>query len=947
MIMRHRSILAMFGLALSAVAVRVPLAAQQAGPLTPAELAAPVAFDPLVTVDTLPNGLVYYIRENRYPEHRAELRLAVRVGSVVEEDDQRGLAHVTEHMAFNGTTSFPKNDLVHYLQSIGSRFGADVNAYTSFDETVYMLEVPTDTGKFLSTGIQILGEWAHGVTFDPTEIDAERGVVSEEWRLGRGAGARMRDQQFPVLLKDSRYADRMIIGTLEGLQGFPHEALTRFYRTWYRPDLMAVVAVGDFDKDSVEAMIRAQFGGIPRGTPQERPVYPIPAHDSAYVTVATDPEATNSSFTLYRILPQRSYATLQDFRSRYIEQLGLGMLAARFSEITQKPNPPFAFASASRGTFVGPADAFSLFGGVKEGAIVTGFTAALLEVERARRFGFTQGELTRELASQSASQERLYNDRDKQPSAARAAELLRHFLNHEEVLGTAGEYQAYQRINPTITLAEVNAAAQALYGAGSPVITANAPATAGAAVPTATELLTAYAAARSATLEPYRDSVVGSQLLATIPEPAAITAERQLPAIDATEWTLANGVRVVLKPTDFKNDEVVLTSTSPGGTSLYPDSDFPTANFADNVIGLGGVGTMSAVDLRKVLSGKNASASASISDNSESVSGRSSAKDIETMLQLVYLRFTAPREDSSAFLAFKQSMQAMLANSAASPQMAFSDTVSMTLTGGSPRVPVMRPDMFDQIDLDRAMAIYRDRFADASDFTFFIVGSFATDAIRPLVQRYLGGLPSIHRTEAPRDVGPVPPEGRIEKLVRKGTEPQSQTIMIFSAPFTWDAEENHVLSSLGEVLGNRLLDNLREKLGGTYSVNAMLQGNRDYPPMALGMVQFGSAPDRAGELEQAVLAEITALADSGPSAAELEKVREGQIRSRETALRTNAFWAGRLSQAYEYGDDPAEILAWRTLVDGLTAEKIRDAARRYLDGTNYAHFVLVPAEVVP
>ncbi len=934
-------------LALSLFAVRGSLFAQQPAPFTAAELAAPVAFDPLVTVGKLPNGLTYYIRENRYPEHRAELRLAVKVGSVVEDDDQRGLAHVAEHMAFNGTTSFPKNDLVHYLQSIGSRFGADVNAYTSFDETVYMLEVPTDTGKFLSTGIQILGEWAHGVTYDPAEIDAERGVVSEEWRLGRGAGARMRDIQFPVLLKGSRYADRMIIGTLEGLQGFKHEALTRFYHKWYRPDLMAVVAVGDFDKDSVEAMIRARFASIPRPSPLERPVYPIPAHDSVYVTIATDPEATNSSFTLYQVMPQRRVRTLKDFRDRYVEQLGFDMMAARFSEITQKPNPPFAFAAASRGSFVGPADAFSLFGGVKEGAIASGFQAALTEVERARRFGFTQGELTRELASQAASQERLYNDRDKQPSSARADELLRNFLEAEDVLGTAGEYEAYRRINPTITLAEVNAAARALYGTGSPVITANAPAKPGVPVPTETEMLAAYRAARGASIEPYRDSTVGNALLAKIPEPVAITAERRLPAVEATEWTLANGVRVVLKPTDFKNDEVVLTATSPGGTSLYPDSDFPTANFADNVVTLGGVGSLSAVDLRKALSGKNASASASISDDTEGISGRSSAKDVETMLQLVYLRFTAPREDSSAFLAFKQSMQAAMANLAASPQMAFSDTVTATITRNSPRAPVMRPDIFDKIDLHRAMAIYRDRFADASDFTFFIVGSFSPDSIRPLVQRYLGNLPSIHRTEAARDVGPMPPEGRIEKEVLAGKEPQSQTIMFFSAPFTWDAGEDYVMGSLGELLTNRLLDNLREKLGGTYSVNAMLQGNREYPHVSMGMVAFGSAPDRAAELEQAVLTEIKAVADSGPSEAELTKVREGQLRSRETALRTNGFWAQRLSSAYAYGDDPAQILEYQKLVDGLTAEKVRDAARKYLNGENYIRVVLKPVAVVP
>lgn len=937
----------LIALATLTLATGPALAAQDTGPLTAAQLAGRIGFDPLVTVDTLDNGLVYYIMENHYPAARAELRLAVRVGSVVEDADQRGLAHVVEHMAFNGTASFPKNDLVHYLQSIGSRFGADVNAYTSFDETVYMLQVPTDTGTFLSQGIHILGDWASHVTFDPAEIDAERGVVIEEWRLGRGAAARMRDAQFPVLLKGSRYADRMIIGTLEGLQGFTPDALTRFYRTWYRPELMAVVAVGDFDKDSVEAMIRAEFSKIPRGAAMVRPTFPIPPHDSVYVAVTTDPEATNSSLQFYSILPRRPYAIVQSFRDRYVERLGLAMLNARFAEITQKPNPPFAFGAAFRGYLVGSADSYTLVGGVPEGGLTSGFGALLTETERARRHGFTTGELTRALADAARGQETNFREADKHLSGTRAGELLRHFLQGEDVAGTAGEYRLYQRINPTVTLAEVNAAMQALLTPTNPVIVASAPAKSGLTPPTEAALLGAYRAVQAMSIEPYRDSVVSGGLLAQLPKPAAITAERTIPDLGITEWTLANGVRVVLKPTDFQNDEVILRATSPGGSSLVPDSLATDARFATMVADVGGVGGLSATDLRKALSGKSASASVMIGDQTEGVSGRSSAADVETMLQLVYLRFTAPRRDSSAFLAFRQSMQASMANLSANPQKTFSDTVTATITNHSPREKPMSAELFDAIDLDRALAIYRDRFADASDFTFFLVGSFNVDSLKPLVQRYLGGLPSLGRKEAGLPVGPVPPAGTIEKVVRLGSEPQSQTVMIFSGPFTWDAQENYVMSSLGELLSNRLLDNLREKLGGTYSVNAMLQGQREYPNIYLGVVQFGSAPERAAEMEQAVLAEIKALADSGPTAAELEKVREGQLRARETALKTNSFWAGRLSQSYQYGDDPAEVLKYRQLVDGLTAEKIQGAARAYLGRKNYVHITLLPAAVTP
>ena len=924
-----------------------PLVGQGAGAPTPAELAAKLPFDPLVTVGQLDNGLRYYIMVNKLPEKRAELRLAVSAGSVFEADNQRGLAHVAEHMAFNGTTSFPKNELVHYLQSIGSRFGADVNAYTSFDETVYMLQVPTDTGAFLSKGIQILSEWANGVTFAPAEIDAERGVVIEEWRLRRGAGARMQDQQFPVLLKGSRYADRMIIGTLESLQGFTHDALRGFYREWYRPDMMAVVAVGDFDKDAVERMIRERFSGLPKAAPRDRPHFPVPSHDSVYVTIATDREATNTSFSVYSILPRRDLSTLQGFRDRYVERLGLTMLNARMSELVQRPNPPFAFAAASRGYFVRSADSYSLFGGVREGGLAAGLEAALTEAERAMRFGFTQTEFLRALTNAQQQQQSLFAELSKRPSAARAAELLRHYLQDEDVLGSAGEYHMYQRLNPTITLEEVNRATRAVLAGTSVVITASAPEKAGVAVPTEAELLAVYRAVKAKQLEPYRDSVISGPLLARTPLPAAITAERTIAEIGVTELTLANGVRVVLKPTDFMNDQVVLSATSPGGTSLVPDSLVISASFATTAANVGGLGELNAIDLRKLLTGKTASASVSIGDRTENVFGNSSAKDVETMLQLVYLRFTAPRRDSSAFVGFRQAMQAQLANANASPQKAFSDTITVTMSQGSPRVPVMGPELLDDIDLDQALAIYRDRFADASDFTFFIVGNFSVDSIRPLVQRYLGGLPSIGRRERGRDHGIVPPSGRVEKVVRKGVEPQSQTFMAFTGPFTYTPQDSYLMTSLGEVLSNRLIENLREKLGGTYSASARVSGGRESPQRFVASIQFGSAPDRAEELTQAVLAEIKALSETGPTQAELDKVREGQLRARETAIKTNFFWTSQLSTAYQYGDDPRDILAYDRLVAGLTAEAIRDAARRYLKQDNYVHVTLLPATLTP
>lgn len=927
----------------------LPLVAQGGGAAQPsaAELAQKLSFDPLVTVGTLDNGLRYYIMVNKLPAKRAELRLAVSVGSVFEADDQRGLAHVTEHMAFNGTEHFPKNDLIHYLQSIGVRFGADVNAYTNYDETVYMLQVPTDSGKFLATGIEILGDWAHGLTFDSLEVNAERGVVSEEWRLRRGAGARMQDIQMPTLLKGSKYADRLVIGNLDNLQHFPQSALRRFYHDWYRPDMMAVVAVGDFDKDQVERMIREQFAHIPKATAMTRPLFPVPPHDSVYVTIATDREAPNSSFQVYNILPRRDQSTVGAFRDRFVERLGLDMLNSRLSELAQKPNPPFAAAGGSRGYFIRSADSYTLFGGVKEGGILPGFEAVLTETERASRFGFTPTELERAKAALMRNQGVLYAQRDQHYSANRAAELLRNFLQEEDVLGTAGEYALYQRLVPTVTLEEVNRITRDMLAGKSRVIAVNAPDKAGVTIPTEAQILAVYNTVKAKTLEPYTDVVVSGPLVATVPPAAEIVSSRTIAEIGITEWKLANGVRVVLKPTDFMADEVILTGTSPGGSSLVPDSDYVSAAFATTVASIGGIGAYNASDLRKLLTGRTASASLSIGSRTESAFGMASQKDVETMLQLIYLRFTAPRKDSSAFVAFRQSGQASMANAAANPLKAYSDTVTVTMSQHNFRARPTGPATLDEINLDRALAVYRDRFADASDFTFVIVGSFNLDSIKPMVQRYLGGLPSLNRKEAGKDVGIRPPTGVVEKTVRRGAEPQSQTFMAFTGKYQYSSANDYLLASLSEILTNRLTEKLREKLGGTYGVGARVSGSRDEPSMFSATVSFGSAPERADELTKAVFAEIKTISDSGPSAAELEKVKEAQLRARETAVKTNFFWSSQLGSAYQYGDDPREVLAYQKRVEGLTATAIRDAARRYLKGDNYVHVTLLPAPITP
>ena len=939
--LRTRALRPLLALVLSAPLP--PLLAQQP---TAAERARPVPLDPMVTTGTLPNGLRYFIRENRFPAKRAELRLAVKVGSVNEAEDQLGLAHFLEHMAFNGTKQFPKQELVSYLQSVGMRFGADVNAYTSFDETVYMLQVPTDKPEIMQKGIEILGDWAHQQLLDSVQIDAERGVVVEEWRLRRGAGARMQDKQFPVLLKGSPYATRLPIGNPELLRTFKHDAVRRFYRDWYKPDVMSVIVVGDFDKAEMERMVKARFGSIPRAaTATKLPVHAVPTHAETYVTVATDREATNSSITMYALVPPRDHMTFGGYRDRTVERVYFAMLNARLGEMVQKPDAPFIFAGLSRGYFLRTTDAYTLSSGVRDGTLPVGLDAMLTELERANRHGFTASELERAKTNAIAGTQRSFAGREQRTSASRADELVRHVVNGEDAAGTEIEHEMQMRIFPSVTLEEVNAMARTRPPTGNRVILASAPEKAGLTTPTEAQLLAVANAVKRKTIEPYMDVVVTIPLMAKMPTPGTVVSESKIPEIDVTEWRLSNGVRVVLKPTKFQNDQIVLSGTSPGGSSLVPDSSFINATFATTAAGIGGLGELNQNDLRKVLTGKSASAGTSIGVRGESVNGSASRKDIETMFQLLHLRFMAPRRDSAAFAAMKQANQAALANRAVSPQAAFSDTITATMSQNHPRARPVTATTFDEISLDRSLAIYRDRFADASDFTFLIVGDFELDSIKPHVQRYLASLPSIGRKEAGRDVGIRPPTGVIKKVVRAGTEPQSQTIIAFTGPFQYNIVERYLLSSMGEILQNRLLETLRESLGGTYSVSASATGGREAPSTYGATIRFGSAPERAEELTKAVMAEITTLQTQGPTAPEVEKIKEAQRRSRELAVKQNAFWLGNLGSAYQYGDDPRDILKQEDRVKSLTPEAVRDIARKYLKMDNFVQVTLLP--VVP
>lgn len=936
--MRFRALLAIF---LAVLHVAAPDAWSQAPTPAPEDT---LPIDPAVTVGRLPNGLRYYIRPNRRPEKRAELRLVVNAGSILEDDGQRGLAHFVEHMAFNGTKRFPKQALVDYLESIGMRFGPDLNAYTSFDETVYLLQVPTDSAHYLETAFQILGDWARNQSFDRTEIEKERGVVIEEWRIGQGAGARIRSRQLPVLFQDSRYAVRLPIGEKSVLESFDPSALERFYADWYRPDLMAVIAVGDFDVEQVERLIRQEFGAIPAPTrAPERPLYPVPDHTETRVAIATDPEATASSVGVYYKLPPREEGTVRAFRQRIVEQLYDHMLNERLAELVQKPDPPFIAAGAGHDRLVRTREAFSLAARTRDNAILRGLEALLTEAERLRRHGFTASELERAKADLMRALERAFAEREKTESRIYAAEYVAHFLEGEPIPGIAYEYELYQRLLPGIELEEVNRLTAERITEHNRVVLVSAPEKERVEVPTEEQILAVFEAVARKEIPPYVDSISDAPLIAEVPAPGAITRERRIPEVGVIEWTLANGARVLVKPTDFKADEILFRATSPGGTSLASDADHVAATTAASVVPLGGLGRFDRIQLQKKLAGKSVSVSPTIGSLEEGLSGRASPRDVETLFQLIHLYFTAPRPDSAAFLAYHERLKASLANRHASPEAAFQDTIQATLTQYHYRARTPTPELVEEMDLEKSFAFYRDRFADASDFTFIFVGSFDPDSLKPLVQTYLGSLPSIRRKESWRDEGIRPPKGVVRKIVRRGIEPKALTQITFTGSIEYTRERAHLLSALAQVLEIRLRERLREDLGGTYGVNvSAAAAPHPYPQYSL-TITFGSAPERVEELTGVLFEELESLKTHGPRADELAKVKELQRREWETNLKQNSYWLAVLLQRARTGADPRRALTYdRDLIEPLTARKIQEAAKQFLRTDNYVQVSLLP-----
>lgn len=940
------TVLSLAAAPLAQTATSTPLRASAPQPAIPPELALDrtLPVDPAVKSGRLPNGLRYFIRENKRPASRLSMRLAVNAGAIQEDADQRGLAHFIEHMAFNGTEHFKPGELVSFLESIGARFGPHVNASTSFDETIYMLEIPTDRPGYVDRGMTVLQDFAGGVSFLPAEVEKERGVVLEEWRGRLGAGSRLTDKQLPVIFQGSRYAERLPIGLPEILKTAPRERLVSFYQKWYRPDQMAVVVVGDIPVAEAEKLVVAHFSGLPaaKGAPAAVDTT-VPAHKETLVNMSTDPEAQGWSVSVEFKHKATEDETVRGYRKTLAENLLSQMFNLRLRDIARRPNAPFIGAQAGTSGIGRSLELFELEAVVPEGKITEGLGALMTEAKRVQQFGFSADELNRAKAALLAGYERAYKERETSESANYANEYVRHFLQKEPIPGMEFEYKIAAAYLPTITNDEISALAKELITEENRVVLGVAPEKKETPPPSTETMRAAIARAASAPVERWAEATANRELVEKPPAAGKVTAKRTVPEIGATVLTLSNGVEVWLKPTDFKNDQILFSAYAQGGTSLASEKDYKGASLSQALIGVGGMGGLNPVDLSKMLAGKIAQASPSISDYQQNISGSSTPKDLETALQLNYLAITAPNMTPDVLELLKRRIGPSLQNRDQNPGAVFGDKVEQVNTSNHYSASPLTLADVAAFNLDSMRSFYNARFANAADFTYFFVGAFTESDITPLLEKWVASLPSTgKKTSAARDMGVRFPTTVVKEGVQKGKEAASQTVLSFFADPGFDEFEMHRARAAAAVLNIRLREILREELGGTYGVNVGFTNSPPIKGYGAMQIQFKSSPENLDKLVNAALTEVERLKKEGPSADDVQKVKELERRDLETNAKQNSYWLGSMQTVHLYGWDPAGIARRSERTERLTQENIKTMFQKYFPMERYTLVTLKP-----
>lgn len=891
----------------------------------------PIPIDPNVRIGKLDNGLTYYLRKNNLPANRADFYIAQKVGSIQEEENQRGLAHFLEHMCFNGTTHFPGDALKQYLERIGVKFGENLNAYTSVDETVYNISnVPVNTPGAVDSCLLILHDWSNDLTLDPKEIDKERGVINEEWRTRMSAMQRFQEKLLPAMFAGTKYATCFPIGTMDVVMNFKPQTLRDYYEKWYRPDLQGIVVVGDIDVDAVEVQIKKLFADVPaQPNAAKREYYPVNDNKEPIVLIARDKEQPHIQaiiFNKHKATPDSEKDKIGYLVENYATNLIGNMLNARLNELLQEANPPYIYAGSYDGDFF-VAKTKQAFTGIvvcKEDAVESGIATLLREMERARRFGFTESEYQRARAEYLRNLESAYNERDKRKNDEYINEYVRHFLDNEPIPGIENEYGIISQIAPSIPVEPLNMMMQTLVTDTNQVVAIFGPEKENLKMPTEDAIKKILQDVKTEELTPYVDKVSDEPLMRETPKGGKIISEQKDDVFGTTMLTLSNGVKVIIKKTDFKADEIIMKGVSPGGSSLFPDSEIININGLD-AVSVGGLGNFSAVELEKVLAGKRASVGYGIGDKTESVNGYCSPKDFETMMQLTYLTFTAPRRDDDAFASYKNRNKAAWLNQEMNPMTAFGDSVTYALRMGHPRTLRVKSDMVDKMDYDKILAMYQDRFKDASDFTFIFVGNVDIEEMKPLIAEYLGTLPSINRKESFKDNKIEYRKGVYKnEFIREQETAKASNFVSFIGTCKYDLRNTILMDMTGQVMDLVYTEKVREDEGGTYSV--YVGGNLSkYPKEIAGLqVIFDTAPSKREKLMKIIFAEIEHIAKEGPSETNLNKVKEFMLKKHTEDLKENGYWMGSIDEYLFTGMNP--VKDYEQIVNSITAKDIQKFA---------------------
>jgi len=894
-----------------------------------------VPVDKSVKIGKLSNGLTYYIKQNAKPENKVELRLVVNAGSVLEDEDQKGLAHFMEHMCFNGTKNFKKNELVDYLQSIGVKFGAHLNAYTSFDETVYILPIPSENPEELEKGFQILEDWAHNALLTDEQIDSERGVVLEEYRLGKGADERMLQKYLPKVLYGSKYAERLPIGTKENLENFKYESLRRFYKEWYRPDLMAVMAVGDVDVAVLEEKIKSHFGKIPAvKNPRPREIVNLENHDETFIAIETDKEASfaNIKVMFKDIENYKPSTSVEDFRKSVVKGLFSQMLNNRLDELRNAEKPPFVYGySYHGGTWARTKEAFQSIAMSSPTGQLEALNALLEENEKVKRFGFNNGEFERAKKSILSRYEKMFKDKDKTESGRIIGEYVRNFLEGEVIPGIEWEYNFYKKTLPTIKIEEVNKVIKNYLRDSNRVIVLTGPEKEGFAKVTEKEVLAVIENVNKKDLKPYEDKKVASSLIKELPEAGAIANVVKDEKLGTVTVKLSNGATIIYKKTDFKNDEILFEAFSFGGTSLYSDDEIKTIGYANGGLAEAGVGGFSKTDLGKMMSGKIVRLRPRISSYSEGLSGSTTPKDLEELFQLTHLYFTKLNKDDKAYNSFVAKQKGFLSNMLSNPSTYFQNEMGKFMYGENPRyLGFPTAEKMDASNYDLAYQKYQERFSDAGDFNFYFVGNIDERKFIEYGLKYIGSLPSKNSNENYKVPSFRPLSGSHEKIVEIGEDPKSMVQIIFQGEAVYNNKEAHAMSSLGEILSIKLVEKLREEEGGVYGVGA--RGNINKTPYGWYSfrISFPCGPENVDKLKTIALKELQEIIENGPTTVDLDKIKEAQLLEHKENLKKNRFWLGYLKNSDYNKSDLQRVFEVEKNTNDLTKLDIQNVAKKYL-----------------